>query len=63
MYGDIRDNLIKIGMSEQDYKKATSGTNRYVMGYSEAEDADMVVYADTIEEAKEKFEQGLYVFE
>ena len=55
--------LVHIGMSEQDYKKATSGANRYVMGYSESEDADMIVYADSIEEAEEKFEDGLFVYE
>lgn len=55
--------LVHIGMSEQDYKKATSGQYRYVMGYSESEDADMIVYADSIEEAEQKFEDGLFVYE
>ena len=55
--------LVHIGMSKEDYKKATSGANRYVMGYSQAEDADMVVYADTMEDAEEKFEDGLFVYE
>lgn len=55
--------LVHVGMSEQDYKKATSGANRYVMGFSAAEDADMIVYADSIEEAEQKFEDGLFVYE
>jgi len=55
--------LVHVGMSEQDYKKATSGANRYVMGYSAEEDADKVVYADTIEDAEEKFKNGLFVYE
>ena len=55
--------LVHVGMSEQDYKKATSGANRYVMGYSAEEDADMIVYADSIEEAEQKFEDGLFVYE
>ena len=54
--------FVHIGMSEQDYKKATSGQYRYVMGYSESEDADMIVYADSIEEAEQKLEKGLFVY-
>lgn len=57
------NDLVHIGMSEQDYKKATSGQYRYVMGYSVEEDADKVVYADSIEEAEQKFEDGLFVYE
>ena len=37
--------------------------NRYVMGYSQAESGDMVVYAPTHEEAVAKFEQGDYSIE
>lgn len=55
--------LVHIGMSEQDYKKATTGANRYVMGYSVEEDADKIVYADTIEDAEQKFKDGLFVYE
>ena len=36
---------------------------RYVMGYSQAENANMVVYADSYEEAEELFENGVYVLE
>lgn len=37
--------------------------NRYVFGYSEAEDGEMVVYAPTYEEANAKFEDGDYIVE
>lgn len=37
--------------------------NRYVMGYSEAEQSDMIVYAPTYEEALAKFENGEYIIE
>ena len=33
---------------------------RYVMGYSQAECGDMVVYALTYEDAVKKFEKGEY---
>ena len=35
--------------------------NRYVMGYSQAEQSDMIVYAPTYEEALAKFENGEYI--
>ena len=37
--------------------------NRYVMGYSQAEQSDMIVYAPTYEEALAKFENGEYITE
>ena len=37
--------------------------NRYVMGYSQAEQSDMIVYAHTYEEALAKFENGEYITE
>ena len=37
--------------------------NRYVMGYSQAERGNMVVYAPTYEEANALFEQGDYCIE
>lgn len=37
--------------------------NRYVMGYSQAEHSDMIVYAPTYEEALAKFENGEYITE
>ena len=49
----------------QDYieDEATYGENRYVMGYSQAENMDLVVYADTYEEAEEKWEDGYFLSE
>ena len=49
--------------SEPSERPPTSGANRYVMGYSAEEDADKIVYADSIEEAEQKFEDGLFVYE
>ena len=37
--------------------------NRYVMSYSEAMCMDMVVYANTLDEANEKFENGEFIYE
>ena len=37
--------------------------NRYVMGYSQAEHSDMIVYAPTYEEALARFENGEYITE
>lgn len=37
--------------------------NRYVMGYSEADSGIMVVYASSVEEAEELFENGEFVVE
>lgn len=37
--------------------------NRYVMGYSQAEHGDMIVYAPTYEEALARFENGEYIIE
>lgn len=34
--------------------------NRYVMGYSQADACNMIVYAESYEEAQEKFENGDY---
>jgi hypothetical protein len=36
---------------------------RYVMSYSEAMCMDMVVYANTLEEANELFENGEFIYE
>lgn len=36
---------------------------RYVMSYSEAMGMDMVVYANTLDEANEKFENGEFIYE
>ena len=36
---------------------------RYIMGYSQAEHGNMVIYANTYEEAEEKFENGEYTIE
>lgn len=36
---------------------------KYQMEYSQAESGWMVVYADSLEEAEEKFENGEYVIE
>ena len=36
---------------------------RYVMSYSEAMCMDMVVYANTLDEANEKFENGEFIYE
>lgn len=36
---------------------------RYKMGWSQADNAWMVVYAQCLEEAEEKFEDGEYVLE
>ena len=33
------------------------------MGYSQAEGVDIVVYADSLEEAEMKFEDGIYALE
>ena len=37
--------------------------NRYVMSFSQADDAWIVVYAPSLEEAEEKFENGDYTIE
>ena len=37
--------------------------NRYVMGYSQAEHGNMVVYAPTYEEAVARWENGEYTIE
>jgi len=37
--------------------------NRYLMSWSQADNAWMVVYAHTLEEAQEKFEDGDYVLD
>ncbi len=37
--------------------------NRYVMGWSQAEGGWMIVYAETLEDADEKFENGEYTIE
>ena len=37
--------------------------NRYVMSYSEAMCMDIVVYANSLNEANEKFENGDFVYE
>ena len=37
--------------------------NRYVMGWSQADSMWMVVYAHDLEEAEEKFEDGIYELE
>jgi hypothetical protein len=36
---------------------------RYVMSYSEAMCMDMVVYANTLDEANELFENGEFIYE
>ena len=36
---------------------------KYIMGWSQAEGCDMVVYADSLEDAKFYFEAGEYVLE
>lgn len=40
-----------------------SGVHRYVISWSEAEQAWMVVYAHDMREAEEKFENGEYELE
>ena len=37
--------------------------NRYVMSWSQATDQEMVVYAATLEDAEEMFENGIYELE
>lgn len=37
--------------------------NRYVMSYSQADGCNLIVYADSYEEAQEKFENGEYLLE
>lgn len=37
--------------------------NKYQMGFSQADNAWMVVYADSLEEAEEMFENGEYELE
>lgn len=37
--------------------------NRYVMSWSQADAQWMVVYARTLEEAEERFENGIYELE
>ncbi len=41
----------------------TNGRNRYLMGWSQAQDAWIVVYADSESEAVEKYEAGEYTHE
>lgn len=36
---------------------------RYVMGYSQADGCNMIVFADSYEEAQEKFENGEFTLE
>ena len=42
---------------------AMDGKNRYVMSYSQAHNMDLVVYADSYEEAEEKWEDGFFLEE
>ena len=37
--------------------------NKYVMGYSQADGCNMIVYADSYEEAEEKYENGEFSLE